>query len=57
MAYYDKSLKEVATSTLAPSRDLWLVFHRDGGKALAIRAVIDHLTAIFKNEWAMLTDR
>jgi DNA-binding transcriptional LysR family regulator len=57
MAYYDKSLKEVATSTLAPSRDLWLVFHRDGGKALAIRAVIDHLTAIFKNEWAMLRDR
>jgi|SRR6266849_1903359 DNA-binding transcriptional LysR family regulator len=57
MACYDKSLKELTTSTPAPSRDLWLVFHRDVGKAPAIRAVIDHLTAIFKNEWAMFRER
>ncbi len=57
MAHYDKSLKELATPTPAPSRDIWLVFHRDGAKAPAIRAVIDHLTAIFKNEWARFTDR
>jgi DNA-binding transcriptional LysR family regulator len=49
---YDKSLKQLTTPTPAPSRDLWLVFHSDVGKAPAIRAVIDHLTAIFKNEWA-----
>ena len=57
MAHYDKSLKELATPTPAPSRDIWLVFHRDGAKAPAIRAVIDHLTAILKNEWARFTDR
>jgi DNA-binding transcriptional LysR family regulator len=57
MARHHKSLKEVATSTPSPSRDLWLAFHRDVSKAPAIRAVIDHLTAIFKNEWARFRER
>lgn len=52
LARDDKSLKELTTATPAPSRDLWLVFHSDVGKAPAIRAVIDHLIAIFKTEWA-----
>jgi DNA-binding transcriptional LysR family regulator len=52
LARNHKSLKALATATPSPSRDLWLVFHSDVGKAPAIRAVIDHLAAIFKNEWA-----
>jgi DNA-binding transcriptional LysR family regulator len=42
----DSSLKEVPTPIPAPTRDLWLVFHRDVGKVPAIRAVIGHLTEI-----------
>jgi len=52
MARHYKSLKELPTSTPAPSREIWLVFHRDGAKAPAVRAVIDYLTEIFKNDWA-----
>jgi len=52
MARHYKSLKQLPTSTPAPSREIWLVFHRDGAKAPAVRAVIDYLTEIFKNDWA-----
>ncbi len=48
LVWRDKALKKVPTPTPVPSRDLWLVFHRDVGKAPAIRAAINHLTAIFK---------
>jgi DNA-binding transcriptional LysR family regulator len=47
----DRSFKEIKTAVPAPARELWLVFHRDVGKAPAIRAVIDHLVAIFKSDW------
>jgi DNA-binding transcriptional LysR family regulator len=52
LARHDKSLRQVPTSTAAPSRDLWLVFHRDVQRVPAIRAVIDHLVAIVKAERA-----
>ncbi len=52
LARRDKSLRQVMTPLPVPSRDLWLVYHRDVGRAPAIRAVIDHLTAIFKSEFA-----
>ena len=42
----DKTLRQVATPTAVPSRDLWIVFHREVRHVAAIRAVIDHLTAI-----------
>jgi DNA-binding transcriptional LysR family regulator len=48
LARHDKALRQVPTSTPAPSRDLWLVFHRDVQRVPAIRAVIDHLVAIIK---------
>jgi DNA-binding transcriptional LysR family regulator len=47
LAQYDKSLRQVTTSIPAPSRDLWLAYHRDVRRSLAIRTVIDHLTATF----------
>ena len=50
LARRDEKLKQVPTPTPAPSRDLWLVFHRDVGRVPAIRAVIDHLTATIRNE-------
>jgi DNA-binding transcriptional LysR family regulator len=53
LARHDKVLRQVPTSTPAPSRDLWLVFHRDVQRIPAIRAVIDHLVAIIKNERAI----
>lgn len=53
MVARDKAFKEIRTSTPAPSRELWLVFHRDVSKAPAIRAVIDHLVAIFKSDWGV----
>lgn len=46
MADNDKTLRRVATPTAVPSRDLWIVFHREVRRAAAIRAVIDHLTAV-----------
>jgi DNA-binding transcriptional LysR family regulator len=46
LARDDKTLRQVPTSIPAPSRDLWLVFHRDVRGVPAIRAVIDHLAAI-----------
>jgi DNA-binding transcriptional LysR family regulator len=46
LARRDTALKEVPTPIPAPTRDLWLVFHRDVGKVPAIRAVIGHLTEI-----------
>jgi DNA-binding transcriptional LysR family regulator len=49
LARRDAVFKEVPTPTPAPSRDLWLVFHRDVGKVPAIRAVIGHLTEIIWN--------
>ena len=53
LARRDKALRQVPTSTPAPSRELWLVFHRDVQRIPAIRAVIDHLVAIIKNERAI----
>ena len=50
LAGHDKALKQVPTSTPAPSRELWLVFHRDVRRVPAIRAVIDHLIAIIGSE-------
>jgi DNA-binding transcriptional LysR family regulator len=52
LAGHDKALKQVPTPTPAPSRELWLVFHRDVRRVPAIRAVIDHLTAIIGSERA-----
>ena len=52
LADHDKALKQVPTPTAAPSRELWLVFHRDVRRVPAIRAVIDHLTAIIGSERA-----
>ena len=52
LARHDKALKQVPTAAPAPTRDLWLVFHRDVRRVPAIRAVIDHLTAIIGGERA-----
>jgi DNA-binding transcriptional LysR family regulator len=53
LARRDKTLRQVTTSTPAPTRDLWLAFHRDVRRIPAIRAVIDHLIAIVRSELAM----
>jgi DNA-binding transcriptional LysR family regulator len=53
LACRDKTLRQVTTSTPAPTRDLWLAFHRDVRRIPAIRAVIDHLIAIVRSELAM----
>jgi DNA-binding transcriptional LysR family regulator len=56
LARYEKSFREVATPTAVPSRDLWLVFHRDVKRVPAIRAVIDFLTTIVRHERTMFED-
>lgn len=52
IAAADKTLRQVVTSAPAPSRDLWLVFHRDVARVPAIRAVIDYLVTIFGSKRA-----
>ena len=42
----DPTLKAVAT-TAPPTRELWLLFHRDIGRSPRVRAVIDHVAAVF----------
>jgi DNA-binding transcriptional LysR family regulator len=42
----DPNLKAVAT-TAPPTRELWLLFHRDIGRSPRVRAVIDHVAAVF----------
>jgi DNA-binding transcriptional LysR family regulator len=46
MAGRDSSLVQVPTSDPPPSRELWMVFHRDLARSAAVRAVIDHIARI-----------
>ena len=46
LAYGDAALHAVATKVPPPTRDLWLLFHRDIGRSPRVRAVIDHIVAI-----------
>jgi DNA-binding transcriptional LysR family regulator len=46
LAYGDAALHAVATKVPPPTRDLWLLFHRDIGRSPRVRAVIDHVVAI-----------
>jgi len=46
LAHGDAALKTVTTEVPPPTRDLWLLFHRDLGRSPRIRAVIDHIVAI-----------
>jgi DNA-binding transcriptional LysR family regulator len=50
LADKDRSLRQAVTPTAAPTRDLWLVFHRDAARIPAVRAVIDYLVAIVGDE-------
>jgi DNA-binding transcriptional LysR family regulator len=52
LAGRDRTLRQVPTPAPAPSRDLWLVFHSDVRRIPAIRAVVDHLTAIVRSDRA-----
>jgi DNA-binding transcriptional LysR family regulator len=52
LARHDRGLRQVPTASPAPSRDLWLVFHGDVRRVPAIRAVVDHLTAIVRSDRA-----
>jgi len=42
----DPALVQVKTPEPPPKRELWLLFHRDLGKSLAVRAVIDHIVKV-----------
>ena len=46
MARKEPDLVSVPTRSPPPTRELWLVFHRDIGRVPAVRAVIDRITAI-----------
>lgn len=46
LAHDDQSLKLVATEIPPPTRDLWLLFHRDLGRSPRVRAVIDHIVEV-----------
>jgi DNA-binding transcriptional LysR family regulator len=44
----DPNMVRVPTPLPPLTRELWLLFHRDVGRTPAVRAVIDHITAITK---------
>jgi DNA-binding transcriptional LysR family regulator len=46
MASHEPELVRVPTDSPAPSRELWLLFHRDIGRSPAVRAVINRITEI-----------
>ncbi|GEP57865.1 substrate-binding domain-containing protein [Reyranella soli] len=46
MASHEPELVRVPTEPPPPSRELWLVFHRDVGRSPAVRAVINRITEI-----------
>jgi len=46
MAQYEPELVRVPTEPPPPTRELWLLFHRDVGRSPAVRAVIDRITEI-----------
>jgi len=46
MARKEPDLVSVPTRLPPPTRELWLLFHRDIGRVPAVRAVIDRITAI-----------
>ena len=49
MARDAPDLISVPTPLPPPKRELWLLFHRDVGRTPAVRAVIDHITAIVRS--------
>ena len=49
MARGAPELVNVPTQLPPLTRELWLLFHRDVGRTPAVRAVIDHITAITKH--------
>lgn len=49
MACDAPDLISVPTELPPPKRELWLLFHRDVGRIPAVRAVIDHITAITRS--------
>ncbi|SEP51357.1 DNA-binding transcriptional regulator, LysR family [Rhodospirillales bacterium URHD0017] len=46
MASHEPELVRVPTEPPPPSRELWLVFHRDVGRSPAVRVVIDRITEV-----------
>lgn len=46
MASHEPELVRVPTDSSPPSRELWLVFHRDVGRSPAVRVVIDRITEV-----------
>lgn len=46
MALHEPELVRVPTESSPPSRELWLVFHRDVGRSPAVRVVIDRITEV-----------
>jgi len=56
LAANDPGLRSVPFGEALPSRDVWLLFHRDLGKAALIRVVADYLIEIFRRERHILAD-
>jgi DNA-binding transcriptional LysR family regulator len=46
MASHEPELVRVPTEPPPPSRELWLLFHRDVGRSPAVRVVIDRITEV-----------
>jgi DNA-binding transcriptional LysR family regulator len=56
LAACDPGLAPVQFGESLPNRDVWLLFHRDLGKAPLIRAVADYLIETFRHERHLLAN-